>query len=203
MTAEELYREYLAFADDAEQSYLPPARFLKLYWVCQIDWLKAQIAESVTDKTRGALRPFRAVLTSAGPTVDLSLVTPALLAIRAVLADFDAVRTGISVTPVDDDELGERQLDPFRKGTNDDPIYCEEAGRILTIYSSSPPVRTEVRYIRYPVRMVSGGATLLEGEDSRVQILRRVVAEKDLSDEKYNRYQLLAQGIIPKAEQAT
>jgi hypothetical protein len=43
----------------------------------------------------------------------------------------------------------------------------------------------------------------LESEVDQLAILRRVIAEKDLIDEKYNRYQLLATRVIPGGEQPT
>ena len=207
MTAEQLYLTYQTLADQARQAYLTPPKFARLYWVCQIDWLKDWADKPNTEKSRTALRPFRRVHTGVGSTMNLLDIRPVVLYKRALLADFGPERTGMAVTPVDEEEFGLRQQNPYQKGTDDDPIYTELENASLTVHATTVPTKLQLVYITYPVPLdplkPKAEVNLLESEDNQIAIVRRVIAEKDLIDEKYNRYQLLAGGVIPAREQTT
>lgn len=204
MTAQQLYRAYQTLADTAAQPHLKASRFAQLYWLCQIDWLLALTREPKSERVSRAMQPFKRIYTGAGQLILYATIKPALLAVRSVRADFANERDDMPVSPIDSDELGTAQLDPFRRATDDDPKYTEETDTYLKILADSIPTAVRISYLTYPVQLdMNGNNSPLETEIDQWAILRRVVAEKDLIDEKYNRYQLLANRVIPSAEQPT
>ncbi|SOD81001.1 hypothetical protein [Spirosoma fluviale] len=204
MRAQELYRTYQTLADTAAQAHLKPARFARLYWVCAIDWLLQLTREPKSERVNRAMQPFKRSYTGAGKLILYKNISPPCLAIRAVRADFPHERTDMPVSPIDSDELGTAQQDPFRRATDDEPKYTEENDVYLEILADSVPLSVRVVYLTFPRELdMTANNEPMETEVDQLAILRRVIAEKDLIDERYNRYQLLASRVIPTAEQPT
>lgn len=201
MTGRELYTAYMTLADQAGQAHLVPAKFGRLYWVCLIDFLREQARQPSSEVVKAALRPFRRRYDSPVNPVPLATVRPVVMLIRAVTADFGAGRLNMPVSPVDEDEAAEAELDPFRRSSMDEPHYLDDANGQLLVLGPDKPLGIRISYLTYPERMdVTSTDERPEGEDTQLAVLRRVVAEKDLIDEKYNRYTLLANRVIPSAE---
>lgn len=202
MNARELYTLYQSLADSARQPHLVPARFARLYWVCAIEWLLEMAKAPVSEFVRQATSDFRMTIKGVGAVVGLRSLKEPALCVRSLRVDFGLRRVGIPVEPVDSDALGERLQDPFERPTDDDPLYCEEDNGELTIYSDTTPTAFILSVFAYPAPLnFDSSVAVAGGPEVHIQILRRVVAEKDLIDEKYNRYQLLAGQKIPAGEQ--
>ena len=202
MSARELYKNYQILADAAAQPHLSAPKFARLYWLCSIEWLRELARHPKSELVSRAARPFTRQFIGSGRVILWELISPVPLTIRAVRVDLGGERIGMPCAPTDSDELGVIEQDPFRRASDDNPRYSEELDHLITVHSDSIPTRTLVAYWCYPVELdMSADNTPLETVDSQWQILRRTIAEKDLIDEKYNRYQLLSSRAIPVAEQ--